>query len=232
MKHASERKFSTILSRNIVWIRRSGVDSTTHMERRARAIAWLKNTVGMRSRTKYIYFDYKYYYHNCFGATHSLSNFLPTARLGSSTRQTRMRDGKVWLWFDVFFRRSDDVGSVSLRRLLCEWGFPFQVIHTLCTLCPLCPDRTARPGGSARRTWHARREGMSPTCLFCRSRVVERRRPWGVVSVFVEIGYKYNYWHDIGPFSILVFHTLCLWLISALRYLEFGRRLICVAEIS
>ena len=60
-----------------------------------------------------------------------------------------------------------------------------------------------RTGGSARRTRHARRQGMGPTCLFRRSqRVVERRR----VCV-VELA--------IGPFSILVFYTLCLLLTEA-----------------
>ena len=91
------------------------------------------------------------------------------------------------LYFSLIFLSSHFFTRHGALRVLLDLGH----LH----LSKFPPDGS---GGLARRTRHARRQGMGPTCLFRRSqRVVERRR----VCV-VELA--------IGPFSILVFYTLCL----------------------
>jgi hypothetical protein len=98
---------------------------------------------------------------------------------------------------------SDGVGSVWQRPSLestnsLQFVLPILVIHYV-TLSPDGSD------GSARRTRHARRQGMGPTCLFRRSHGL-----WnGVVSVL---------WRSAsGHFSILMLHTLCLLFFEAKR---------------
>ena len=106
-----------------------------------------------------------------------------------------MQGGKAWV------RRAYSVapnglwnGVVSVLWRSASGHFSILVFYTLCLLLDTLHGRSTRilldlghlhlskfspdgSGGSARRTRHARRQGMGPTCLFRRSqRVVERRR--------------------------------------------------------